>query len=195
LAIKKNSEVMISNCTTTNLFTVTNDPDAAAATMILKHEAAENDSASLSTGVTFDTNSKVTQFVERVYFVKDTGRKSPDGTEVFSLYRRDSGGGSPQELVEGIEFLHFLYGEKLPDGKVRYVPASEATLKWANVVSVQVSLLAKSFDSVRTENDGQTYQLLWDRQIGATGTDITHSGKLSLRRVYTATVELRNRVE
>lgn len=192
--IPPNRQALISNCAITDFFTVTNDPSGSAASTKILHAAAGNDSASLSTvaSAPYGVSSKISLFVDRVYYVKETGRTSPDGTEVYSLWRRENNG-TPQELVEGIEFLHFLYGEQLASGKVRYVPASTAGLKWENVINVQVSLLAKSYDSVRTDADTSTYKLL-DQSIGAVG-DIAHSGQLSLRRVYTATVELRNRVE
>lgn len=198
LDIKSNkSQLLISNCATTDMFTLTSTVDPANATATLKHEATGNSSASLSTSSSspYGLTSKISLFTDRVYYVKRTGRLSPDGTDIYSLWRRDNNG-TPQELVEGIEFLHFLYGEKLASGNIRYAAADASpAINWANVVSVQVALMTKSYDAVRTTADDASYKLLnWD--VAAPGGSApTHSGKMSLRRVYTATVELRNRVE
>lgn len=193
-SISQNSQVLVGNCAATDLITVTNSP-AAGTTITLQHAASGNTSSSLTATAAqpYGTDSKISQFIEHVYFVKDSGRKSPLGQTIYSLYRRDNGA-APQELVEGIEFLHILYGEQLTGGNIRYVPANAAGINWSNVVSVQIAMLAQSFDSVRDNDDVNTYTLL-DQSIGATGTTITHSGGRSLRRVYNATIELRNRMQ
>lgn len=197
--IKQNTQVLIGNCAVTDFFTVTNNPGNDCPTpMTLKHDATGNTSASLSTSSVYpySTGAKISQFVERVYFVRKTGRVSPDKKDVYALFRRDNGG-DVQEVVEGVEFLRFLYGERMNDGKIRYVPATKAGLVWANVISVQVSLLTRSFDSVRDDDDGATYSMMGGEDIGpaGSGTTVTHDGGRGLRRLYTATVELRNRVE
>jgi len=194
VCIKENSQVLIGNCASTDLITVTNAPSCTAATATIKHAESANSSAALTAGVAapYDTSAKISQLVEHVYFVAKTGRKTPANQDIYSLFRRDNEGGGVQELIEGVEFMRVLYGEQLDSGNIRYVPANTSGLDWSRVVSIQVGLLTQSFDAVRVDDDGDKYQLL-DLEIGASDTDITHSGGRSLRRVYTATVKLRNR--
>lgn len=185
----QNMPVLIGNCKNVDLIRVTNTPDCSSTTLTLEHGTSGNTDAQLSGS--YGVNSHLMTLAQRVYYVKATGRTSPRGDPVYSLYRYD--GSSEVELIEGIEFLHVLYGEQLSSGNVRYVAANDASLNMANVVSVQVAMLAQSFDSVRTDVDTHDYTLL-DETIGPTQT-IKHSGGHTLRRVYTATIELRNRLE
>ena len=194
VCIKQNNPVLIGNCASTDLITVTNAPSCTASTVTLEHGSSGNDSDALSAGVAapYDRSTKISQLIEHVYFVGKSGRKSPSQQDIYSLFRRDNEGGGVQELIEGVEFMRVLYGEQLGNGNIRYVPANTIDLDWNRVVSVRIGLLAQSFDSVRTDNDADSYQLL-DQTIAAEDADITHSGGRSLRRVYTATVKLRNK--
>ena len=110
-----------------------------------------------------------------------------------SLYRRDNLSGQSDEIVEGVEDLQVLYGEDSNDDKAaNYYVDAKTTNAMEKVVSVKVSLLLRSvsegnvtskpvaytFNNV-TYNDGTTPAPLVDRQ---------------LRKVFTSTITLRNRL-
>lgn len=103
-----------------------------------------------------------------------------------ALWRR-VGSQAAQELAEGVENLQVLYGEdddgdQSPDVYRR----ANNVLNWANIVSVQVGLLAVGPPQRVTDADPRVFQVL-DRQFGP-----YNDGRL--RRVVTFTVALRNRL-
>lgn len=103
---------------------------------------------------------------------------NPNG--VNALYRNG------QELVEGIENMQILYGEDTNNDNTPnyYVPAGSAGLDWENVVSVRVSLLVATLeDNVATQ--AMDYTIFGDT---VTSTDNR------IRRVFTSTIALRNRL-
>lgn len=123
-------------------------------------------------------------------------------TGVNRLMCRGNGNAQAQPLVDGIENLQVQYGEDTDatlDGYAnRYVRANEVT-NWDNVVAVRVAVLAstRSNDAAAsavagsvigdTASDAQAYQLLEMTLPSTTvGTGVR-------ARVFTSTIELRNR--
>jgi type IV pilus assembly protein PilW len=103
-----------------------------------------------------------------------------------SLYRKLDANAAT-ELVEGIENLQILYGEDTDnDGTANYyVPAGTAGLNMDQVVSVRISLLARTIDNnLAAAPLAYTYN-------GAT----TTPGDRRLRRVFTSTIAIRNRLQ
>jgi type IV pilus assembly protein PilW len=100
-------------------------------------------------------------------------------------------------LVPGVENMQVTYGEdKLgsgttsltPDGSIdRFVDASQVA-NFENVLSVRISLLLRTDDRVANAPNSTSYSMTGTTVYGpATSTD------LRLRRVFTTTVDLRNR--
>lgn len=87
-------------------------------------------------------------------------------------------------ITKGIEHIQFRYGVKIND-TLRYRNADAVTndSQWPNVVSVQVALLAKSENEILPSAESETFILL-DKKI-------TKNDRY-LRRVYSATIPLRN---
>ena len=109
-----------------------------------------------------------------------------DSNGVPSLFRNDLIGAGSVALVEGIEDMQILYGED-PDGDKtpNYYVASSSVATWENVVSVKVSFLVTSLDDNLTKRPvAYTYN-----GITTTPTDNR------LRRVFSATIGIRNRLE
>lgn len=108
-------------------------------------------------------------------------------------------GGAPQPLVEGVENMQILYGEDTemvfpapalptPNGNGianRYVPANTPGLDMRRVVSVRIALLVSTPDRTNNTLDTKTYNLL--------GTVVDPVDDRRIRRVFTTTIELRNR--
>lgn len=91
-------------------------------------------------------------------------------------------------LIDGVENFQILFGEDLdndlsPD---RYVSASFPGLDMNNVVSIRVSILLQTLEEVSKVNDTHTYNLL----------DTLYTPPLDkrVRKIFTTTVSLRNRV-
>ena len=96
-----------------------------------------------------------------------------------------AGGGTPQELIQGVEAIQLKYGVDT-DGDFlanSYVTA-DAVTDWTKVVSINMAMLIRSIDQTGVEKDNKTYTLL----------DATY-GPFNDRRsrsVYTTTISLRN---
>jgi len=105
----------------------------------------------------------------------------------FSLYRR-IGTNSAEELVEGVEKMEILYGVDIEfDGTVNfYVNAKEVSdaNNWAKVVSVRISLLLATID------DNLTAQTVDPFSFNGQNTPADRR----LRRIFTSTVAVRNRL-
>lgn len=100
------------------------------------------------------------------------------------------------ELAQGIEQMQLSYGEDTNnDGSAdRYLQANDAALNMDRVVSVKVNLLVRSEEAVSQSN--QTYRFNWEeRQAANASVDLEQTAPdLRLRRVYSMTVSVRNRV-
>lgn len=122
---------------------------------------------------------------EYTYFIQ----ANPNGEP--ALYRTEIGSataGVAQEMVDGIENLQVLYGEDTDNDRVanRYVNAANVT-DMGNVVSVRIALLTRSEDGIKEDVDTTTtYDLA--------GTVVGPFNDQRLRRVFTKTVTIRNRI-
>ncbi|HXF07761.1 MAG TPA: PilW family protein [Candidatus Acidoferrales bacterium] len=188
--------VLIADCSAVNVFRVT----SVTGGLTLVHTTSDNSSASLAkpyahTGL---NAAQATRFNSWVYFVRDSGRDAADGSAIFSLYRLDTSrlNQTAQELVEGVEYLQVLYGQRVPNsGNINYFTAPSVT-DWSQVVAVKLALLVASRDPVLDVNDATAGYALLDQTVAKTGTSgaaITYPNDRRLRRVFAATVNVRNR--
>lgn len=115
-----------------------------------------------------------------VYYLADNQTDAAIGT---SLWRRISGGGAPEELVEGVESFQVQFGEE--DGaNLEYRRADEVT-DWANVATVRIALLVRSMSEYGTDVGLPSYEVLDEV--------VPNPGDRHMRQVFTTTVNLRNR--
>lgn len=135
------------------------------------------------------TGAKGLAFREISFFVADTGRNTPQGADVYALYRMINGE-TPEELVEGVEFLQIQYGEDV-GGNTRFVSADTAGLDMSEVTSLRIGLLVQGTESTMLENDTRTYTVA-GTSIPSSGS-VSHSGGQYLRKPFVTTVKLRNR--
>jgi type IV pilus assembly protein PilW len=114
------------------------------------------------------------------YYVRLTADGLP------SLYRRINSSAAT-ELVEGIEQMQILYGEDTdatPDGTPNYYTTADQVTNMANVVSIRLSLLVRTLDdNLAAEPQSYTYN----------DTTTTPDDR-RLRRVFTTTIAVRNRL-
>jgi len=199
--------VMISDCIGADIFRTTL-VSAGNTNVSVGFNAVANSQANLSRAYTITGVNgnpaldpmRVMRFESNAYFVADSGRDDSNGNDIRSLFVLDTTvapitDAIPTELVEGVESLQVLYGERMPNGSLRYLQADDAQLNMAQVASVQVGLLIRSIDSVTSGDDTKTY-LVAGREIGPAGgtTTVTHSGGRYLRAAFNTTVRLRNRI-
>ena len=184
--------ILIADCESADIFQVSNTVPVGN---IIVHdttniEAADgfpgNTNTSLCTAVApaqclstaYTDNAQILQLVRVTYDIA-AGQNGQ-----LALFRTFEG--NRTELIEGIENMQILYGEDTNhDNTVDYyVPAGTPGLDMRQVVSIKISLLATSIeDNLVTQP--LTYTMF---KIPITSTD------LRLRRVFTTTIALRNRL-
>jgi type IV pilus assembly protein PilW len=166
---------IISSCFRANVFNVT-----AVAGLNLQHAVGANSVANLSGA--FQENAVVMRIETHAYFVAP-GIRNP-ATQNSLWLRIDTQ--PPVEVVENVQRLIVLYGEDT-DAVSDFVPNSyrraNSVANWRNVVALQVSLLLRSADD--NQNDAIT-NYVYD------GATVVPTDRRA-RRVYTATIHLRNR--
>lgn len=136
----------------------------------------------------------------RFYIGTSTGITTP------SLYCKGNGGaGSPQPLVENVENMQFSYGTVSTTNTATtatvggYLTAdevvTETTLaalasdaaRWAQVVTVRICVIIRSENTIAPDAGSARY-------LDCTGALVTTPPDLRLRRAYSTTVVLRNRM-
>ncbi len=197
--------VMISDCSTADIFRASSVEETSSAVTVGFAAGTDNTQSTLNrdyqvaTGGLMNNELRVMRFESNAYFVADSQRNDNNGNDIFSLFVVDTTENTqppytPVELVEGVENMQILYGERLENGTIRYVPAGTAGLNMNDVVSIQIGLLVASTDEITTADDDRTY-LIADVKVGpASGsTTIKHTGGRTLRAAFNTTIQLRNR--
>jgi type IV pilus assembly protein PilW len=150
---------------------------------------------SLPAGPSVPTAVTYTVAENRFYVGTTTSVVSP------SLYCKGSGGATPQALVENVEDLQFVYGTApttatpstltvagyLSAGGVNGLAMANDAARWAQVMTVRVCAVIRSERPVVSDADSARY-------VKCDGTVETSPPDLRLRRAYSTTVVLRNRV-
>ncbi|HEC17810.1 MAG TPA: prepilin-type N-terminal cleavage/methylation domain-containing protein [Gammaproteobacteria bacterium] len=163
--------LMVTNCENSDIFAANNVSNGAGTTTIA-HSNAVNIGNFLSTS--YGTDAEVMQLENTAYFVGNNDKGIP------SLFRMEMGNAgvlTTQELIEGVDDMQILYGEDTDGDRTADVYRdATAVADMRQVVSVRIAL------TIRTIEDNI-----------ATVTDATYNDK-RLRRTFTTTVTLRNRV-
>jgi type IV pilus assembly protein PilW len=168
-------KAIVADCARATAFQITG-VDGVAGTV--QHSVASNSSASVLRA--FGEDGSLMRFETHAYFVAPSIRNP---TTQRSLWVRVNTQ-PPVEVVENVERMLVLYGE---DTDGNFVPnkfyRANSVGNWANVVALQVSLLLRS--SGDNQNDVITNYTF-------NGAAVTPTDRRT-RRVYTATIQLRNR--
>lgn len=187
--------IFVSDCSAADIFQITNsNPDSSG-------QLVHNTGAAVTPGNFNATNpgcpgsnahclSKIYGADANVYRMRRLVYSIGNGTSGQpALFRSD--GVSNLELVDGIENLQILYGEDLDPpgapgfGTADYYVSANNVTDMENVVSVQVALLARSYqDNLTAASQVYNYN----------GSTVNPSDKY-LRQVFTTTVAIRNRVQ
>ncbi len=203
--LEEDDLIIISDCSTADIFRATNvsDPANDGSISVGFAAGAANTSSTLSkpytitAGNRIDDAMRVMRFESNAYFIADSGRKDTRGFPIFSLFVLDTAAaniGTGVELVEGVENMQILYGERMLSDAVRYLPAGHPSLNIDNVVSIQIGLLVATTDWVTDDDDLRTYMLANQRVGPPTGNDpLQHTGGRLMRAAFNTTIQLRNR--
>lgn len=192
--------VLVSDCQSVDIFRVSNTPlaEGKGATE-LKHAAgAKNSSASL--GKLYGVDADIFSFETINYFVRDTGRTTPEGKPINALYVQQTIAGSggvmsaATELVEGVEDMQFSYGvdtdASAAERDVDEYRDAAAVSDWSDVLSVKIVLqMAGSEDNVVGTTGSTNAQSVVDVSGNVIAND---DGRL--RQIFTNVFVIRNKV-
>jgi type IV pilus assembly protein PilW len=174
--ITTDSRVVVADCATATAFRVTGIGGGS-----LQHAAGANSTSSVLRA--FGPDALAMRYETHAYFVAPSMR---DPADERSLWVRTDDQ-APVELVESVQTLQVLYGidtdgDFVPNlyRAANNVPAGN----WPNVTALHISLLLRG--GINAENDEPTPYIF--NGMTTTPTD------RRLRRVYNATIQLRNRV-
>ena len=190
--------LMVADCEDAHIFRAS----VGTTTQSVKHDISENQakhfcksyttlpsSAACATGEgkIYNFDSELLKFSALTYFI----RLGVNGEPALWAYDQTSATGpsNPSELIEGIENLQVLYGADDNDDNIvdRYVTAKviNDSTDWNKVISTQISLLAQTLD---------TNLITSSQNINFNGSTVI-SSEGRLRRVFSSTVAIRNRLQ
>lgn len=209
-----NSIAIISNCTNGDIFQITNTANTgtgAGARTNLGHNTGAGvpgntfnfQSPTCPGGAVNCLSADYGPGAEVLAMQTTTYRILPDAANNnIPALHRSINGGADQPLVEGVEDMQILYGEDTDmtfpatplnappltpgdDSANRYLAANAAGLDMRRVVSIRISLVLVTAEN-NLATTPQTY-------INANGLTVTAADR-RLRRVFSSTIQLRNRV-
>jgi type IV pilus assembly protein PilW len=194
--------VGVADCDSADIFQISNaNPDTSGT-------IAHNTGTGTPGNATKDLQKKylgdasIVKFISRRYFIATGAYGGPSlFRNHFAMDKDDADGDNnrtemiqhSQELIEGVENMQILYGEDTSSDKIAntYLTAANVT-NWDNVVSVRLSLLFRTVEVNRQiDPDSSTYTLLGG--AGAGGATLTNPGDQHRRRIFTSTIQIRNR--
>ena len=183
-ALATGTAALISDCENGDVFQVTGIDGTKLAHA---DEAGANDSPDLSKA--YAAGARVYEARETTFSIQED-----PSSGVPTLYREVIGEGA-QPLVEGIQNMQILYGEDTDadaDGTAnRYVAFGASGLDIDRIVSVRISVLVRSInDNLTTEPSPYMYPPWVNPPIPTTPDE----DDKYLRKIFTTTVTLRNKV-
>jgi type IV pilus assembly protein PilW len=193
-----NNFMMIADCDSSDIFKATAVTDNTGSFSITHDSTTNSSSGNLSKA--YATGSRVMRFESNLYLVAPahnpdgSNKTNKRGSPVNALYRVD-GTGNLISMLEGVDNLQVLYGERLTNGNLHYLPANDATINMQNVDSIKLGVLMSTVEAVTNSTDSKIYNVAGTeiKPAGTSGATVTYPLDGRVRRVYTATVNLRNR--
>lgn len=180
--------MIISDCKASEVFRSTSVL-ASGASYNVAHAATKNDSANLAN--TYGSDAIVMPLTTSVYFIATRANATTP-----SLYRRNFNGETAtfEELVTNVEAITFHYGVNTSNTAAGeptyraddYITSPSSVADWSRVVSVRIGLIMVSEDLGKASV--ATTAIKW------IGPDYTPPNDSRLRRAYTTTVSIRNRM-
>jgi len=188
--LKIDMAVLISDCDNGDIFQVTSISGKS-----LAHTASGSTNTSANLSKAYASGSRVYQAQQTTFCIADGADPAqPSLRRLTNPTSSQSCASNGDELIEGVENMQILYGEDTDadsegangDGTAnRYVPIGTASLDIDRVVSVRLSLLARSLNNnLTTAPSPYTFN----------GVAVTPGATDKyLRKVFTTTITLRNK--
>ena len=185
--------LVVTDCQRASIFQLTN-VTTAGTDFVLHHANGGgfdpgNAASNWSVDQTYGLGSEVGRLTTHAFFI---GRNNNNRPSLFQLRLRgltatQSGFGLPEELVEGVDTMQVRYGvDNDNDGDVDNWVTADAVANFVNVLSVEISLLARADEEYGTETDAVVYN------VGGMSFDPVNDRRL--REVYSTTIGIRNRL-
>lgn len=194
--------VMISDCSSADIFQITGPASMGAGTNNLVHNTGGGVSPGNLTkplSKAYGSDAEIMKLVTRIYYV---GRRANNTNNPPALFRKEPGTSasiSTQELIEGLERMKVVYGidtEATSDSTANIYQSAntvDAGGNWSKVVSVRVGLLVRTPSNVDQTTDTRTYTIAGQTVTPATDPDPLMANALLFRRqIYNNTIQLRN---
>ncbi len=172
-SLRKDDEILIGDCERADLIKISKVTNTK-----IEHKNSANSSDDLS--YAYDSNAFVYPINRILYSVKAGANGAP------ALFRqRDNE--AEAELLNNVENMQILYGLSDADGNLLgYTPASFINpADFKDVISIRVSLLLTSASDILTEPGRYSFN----------GVANLLAGDKKMRRVFTSTYTLRNRIK
>ena len=192
-----NDVLAIADCDSVDIFKASAVSESGG-NFLISHADTHNSQAELSKAYT--SGARVFRIESNIYFVAparyaDGGVKTNSrGATINALYRADISG-NLISLIEGVDNLQIMYGQRLTSGNLQYLSANDGGLNMQNVDSVKVGVLMSTIEAISDSDDTATYNVAGVNiePEGTTGATVTYPIDHRIRRVYTETINLRNR--
>ncbi|MEM7469097.1 MAG: PilW family protein, partial [Pseudomonadota bacterium] len=141
---------------------------------------AEPGNANATLTKAYTEEAELLRYITHRYYIAN----DPSGAPMLF---RQSGFNQVDAMVEGVENMQIMYGEDTSgaDEVADVYVQADSVSDWADVVSVRISLLIRSVEEYGGDLDSATYSLL--------GNTVGPLNDRRRRRVFTATVDVRNR--
>jgi type IV pilus assembly protein PilW len=175
--LKRYDIVMVTDCSTSSVMQITGANPNTSGTITHNTGTGVPGNSTTNLGKIFRDDAEIIKMETRAYYIRTGDSGLP------ALYQR-VGLDAAEELIEGVEGMQILYGEDTDDDSYsdRYLSANQVDME--KVVSVKISILLQSItDSLTSEVQSYTFN-------GTTVTPTDHR----VRRVFTTTIAIRNRI-
>ncbi|MDO8825285.1 PilW family protein [Methylophaga sp.] len=169
--------VLAHDCVAGAIFQITSNPSAGT----IEHAAGAGTPGNSTVALGYNFGAGwVNKIATNSFYIRSRANAA-----VPSLYLKN-GTSDPVEIVEGIESMQIQYGvDNSGNGAADTYQTANQVGNWNNIVSVRISLVMVSVENNLTADGAQPYNL--------EGAAVTPDDR-RLRRVFTRTVTLRNRV-
>lgn len=185
---------LISNCKSVDVFRVATIGGNVTTPKITPDGAL---SQPYTRSVDYPRNTRIYPFVNRVYYIGDTGRTNLNGDPVRALYRQDlpfntPAGNPPLELVEGVEQMQLRFGVQ-ENGYLRYLDASNSGDPEGFSV-VQLGFLMSSLQRFSEADSGRVYKLAGHTvsSSGSSAPGLHYPADSRIRLPFSTTIKVRN---
>ncbi len=141
---------------------------------------AEPGNATANLSKLYSSEADIFRYITNRYYIGNDA----DGNPVLT---RKSDNDAAEAVIEGVENMQIVYGEDTVGNDQiadTYVTAA-AVANWNNVVSVRIALLLRTIGEYGADLDTKSYDLL--------GTTFNPTDDRRRRRVFTTTIQIRNR--